>query len=136
MSSKLKGLYGDNVIWINKNIPTQNEKHCILAEEMGHHCTSYGNILDQKCVNNRKQEKRARNWAYERLVPLHGLVSAFNKGYTLNRYDLADYLGVTENFLEHAIDRYKQKYGIFVRFRHYKIFFDPLNIIIERSRAK
>lgn len=73
MTPTIKGLYSDKVIWINKNIPTNDEKACILAEELGHYHTSSGNILDQSKISNRKQELRARTWAYERLVPLQKL---------------------------------------------------------------
>ena len=47
-------------IAIRKDIPTQTEKSCVLAEELGHHYTSSGDILNQNIVTNRKQEFRAR----------------------------------------------------------------------------
>lgn len=61
----LKGLYSSNVIALNSNIETTAGKGCILAEELGHYFTTTGNILDSKDFGNVKQEKRARNWAYE-----------------------------------------------------------------------
>jgi len=75
----IKGLYSDNVIAINKNISTSTEKTCILAEELGHFHTSYGNILDQSQITNRKQEIIARRWAYQKLVPLEAFVLAYKK---------------------------------------------------------
>lgn len=56
----LKGLYYNGTIGIDKNIETDKEKACVLAEELGHYHTSSGNILDQGDVFNRKQELRAR----------------------------------------------------------------------------
>lgn len=56
MKPTIKGLYSDNIIWINKFIPTNTEKICILAEELGHYHTSSGNIIDQSKLQNRKQE--------------------------------------------------------------------------------
>lgn len=107
----IKGLYCDNIVWINKKLQTVAEKTCILAEELGHHHTSVGDILDQTDVRNRKQELLARRWAYERLVPLRAIVQAYRLG-ARNRYELAEYLGVTEDFLEAALKRYQEKYGV------------------------
>lgn len=56
---KNKGLYADNIIWINKYLPTSVEKACILAEELGHHYTTAGDILDQNDIENCKQELKA-----------------------------------------------------------------------------
>lgn len=52
---KSSGLYSDGCIWINKNMTT-TEKRCVLAEELGHHYTTVGDILDQSDIGNRKQE--------------------------------------------------------------------------------
>ena len=41
-----------------------------LAEELGHHYTTVGDILDQTNVSNRKQERLARVWAYNRRIGL------------------------------------------------------------------
>lgn len=123
-----KGLYADDVIWINRDIPTQIEKRCILAEELGHYHTSSGDILDQKDLNNRKQEKRARSWAYEYLVPLSKIIEAYHDGIA-GRHALAEYLEVTEEFLQSAIDRYREKYGLFAKHEQYTICFEPLSVI-------
>lgn len=45
-NQRIKELYCDNSIGINKNIKTVTEKSCILAEEFGHHHTSVRCILD------------------------------------------------------------------------------------------
>ena len=34
----------------------ETEKACVLAEELGHHYTTVGDIIDQKESENRKQE--------------------------------------------------------------------------------
>ena len=51
--SGLKGLYYNGNIAIEKKL-TQNQKACVLAEELGHHYTTVGDIIDQTEVNNRK----------------------------------------------------------------------------------
>ena len=55
-----KGLYCDGVIAINKSISTTAERACIPAEELGHHYTTAGNIINQKIISNRKQEVKAK----------------------------------------------------------------------------
>ncbi len=124
----LKGLYYDKVIGLNKNLETTAEKCCVLAEELGHYYTSAGNILDQSKIENRKQERRARTWAYQKLVPLDKLVLAYKEGIR-TKYELAEFLGVTEQFLAEALKYYKEKYGMYYRLGKYWICFEPLGIL-------
>jgi Zn-dependent peptidase ImmA (M78 family) len=123
-----KGLYGDNVICINKRIATNVEKACVLAEEIGHHHTSYGNILDQSDIRNRKQELRARRWSYDWLVPLASIVQAHKEGIR-NRHELAQLLDVTEEVLQKAIDQYIEKHGLSVQVGKYTVIFEPLGVL-------
>lgn len=64
-------------IAIRKDIDTSTEKACVLAEELGHHYTSVGNIIDMEDLSNRKQERQARLWGYNKLIGLTGIVNAF-----------------------------------------------------------
>lgn len=125
---KLKGLYIDGNIALSPFVETRSEKACILAEELGHYHTTVGNILDQSKVENRKQERKARAWAYERLVNFHGLIEASKCGIK-NKYELAEFLGVSERFIEEAIQYYKEKYGIFYKMNDYIIYFEPLGVL-------
>ncbi|MDR5608173.1 ImmA/IrrE family metallo-endopeptidase [Paenibacillus larvae] len=127
MNLKTKGLYADNVICLNKRIIKRAEKACTLAEELGHHHTTSGDILNLEDIVNSKQEKRARNWAYERLIPLSVFIEAHRTGIR-NRHELADYIGVTEDFLELSIKRYQEIYGLCVRVGNYTLCFEPLGI--------
>lgn len=126
-SDKIKGLYCDSVIGINKKLKI-SEKTCVLAEELGHHHTTSGDILDQSKVENRKQEHTARLYAYRKMITLDKLVAARQDG-CRNRYEIAEHLDVTEDFLQAAITSYKEIYGAGYR-RHddYLICFEPLNI--------
>lgn len=124
---KIKGLYCDGVIATNKNM-NNKEKASVLAEEIGHHYKSYGDILDQSVVVNRKEERKARIWAYEKLVSVTMLIDAFNEG-VKNRYELSEYLGVTESFIEEAITYYQQKYGLYLKVDIYTIYFNPLGVM-------
>lgn len=121
----LKGLYKGGKIGISKEIETAKEKKCILAEELGHYYTSSGNILDQKNVCNRKQERIARKWSYVKLVPLESLIKASFENCT-SLYELAEYLDVTEEFLKEALEYYQSKYGLYVEVDNYCIHFNPL----------
>ena len=114
----------NNKIAIRKDIPTQTEKACVLAEELGHHCTSSGNIMDQNIVFNRQQELRARMYGYNLNVGLMGIAKAFEAG-CRNLYEMAEFLGVTEEYLKDAIECYRKKYGVFVAVDNYLIYFEP-----------
>lgn len=117
-------------IAIRKNIPTHTEKACVLAEELGHFYTSSGNILDQSSDSNRKQEYAARLWAYNEMVGLRGIINGYEAG-CRNRYELAEFLGVTEAFLQDSIDTYRQKYGICTTVDNYIIYFEPALGVLE-----
>ncbi|MBR0580987.1 ImmA/IrrE family metallo-endopeptidase [Bacillus altitudinis A23-8] len=122
-----KGLYVDSHILIDKKMSTI-EKNCILAEELGHHHTTFGNISNQNKLPNKKQELRAREWGYKLLFPLEKLIDAQKEGIR-NRFELAEYLNVTEQFLEDALKRYKEKYGLYKQIGKHTICFEPLGVI-------
>lgn len=130
--TRLKGLYCDATIAIDKNL-TQSEKTCVLAEELGHHNTSFGNIIDLNDISNRKQERCARVWAYYYMLNFSDLIKAY-KHNCQNRYEIAEYLGITEEFLSDAIKYYKEKYGTMVNYDTYIIYFDPLGVLEVYSK--
>lgn len=119
-----KGRIKGNRIAIRKDIPTLKEKACILAEELGHYFTSYGDILDQRITVNRKQEYKARLWSYDKQVGLIGIVNAFNAG-CRNLYDMAEYLDIPEELLLETLKCYKGKYGEFIKIDNYIVRFEP-----------
>lgn len=127
-NDKLRGLYCDGVIGLNKDIDTTTEKACILAEELGHHYTTVGNILDLEDPANRKQERRARLWGYDRLIGLQGLINAYEAG-CQNRFEIADYLNVSEKYLQECIEVYSEKYGNGICIENYSITFVPYLIV-------
>jgi len=128
LKGKIKGLYCDKVIVINSNLPTTVEKTCVLAEELGHHYTSCGDILDQKITTNRKQEKKAKKWAVQRLVSLNNLICAFKSG-ARNKYEVAEFLGITEKFLDITIEVYYRKYGTYKIIDGWIIYFSPFGYL-------
>jgi hypothetical protein len=122
------GLICGSHIAIRKDIETQAEKSCVLAEEIGHYRTSSGNILDQNKEESRKQEYRARLYGYNLKIGLTGLISAYEAGCG-NLCEMAEYLDATEEYLKEAIDCYKSKYGLCTSIDNYIIYFEPLAVI-------
>ncbi len=129
-SNNIKGLYCDGVVAIRENM-TILEKTCTLAEELGHHYTTYGNIMEQSDTANRKQEFRARAWAYNKQIGLLGLIRAYEYG-CQNRFEIADYLEVTESVLEECISCYRKKYGVYKIVGNYIIYFIPTLAVFKR----
>lgn len=115
----LDGLCKDGKIGINKELST-TEKKCVLAEELGHYYTTTGNIIDLKSASKRKQERIARKWGYEKLVPLKSLIKTSYDGCT-SLFELAEYLDVTEGFLKDTINYYESKYGLYTEVDNYCI---------------
>ena len=115
-------------IAIRKDIETTTEKACVLAEELGHHHTTFGDILDQSDTMNRKQERQARLWAYNKMIGLTGIIKAY-KNHCSNSHEMAECLGVTEEFLAEALECYRQKYGLCTTIDNYIIYFEPLGVL-------
>lgn len=126
--TRLKGLYCDGTIALNRDMYIESEKTCVLAEELGHHYTTVGDIMDQTDTANRKQERRARIWAYHKLLSLNDLVDSYKHG-CQNQFEIAEHLNVTEEFLMDCLSYYKEKYGLYVRQDNYVIYFEPLGIL-------
>ncbi len=125
-----KGRIYKNRIAVRGNIPSA-EKSCVLAEELGHYYTTVGDILDQSSVENRKQELRARLWAYNKMIGLFGIIRAYEHG-CRSASEIAEYLNVTVEFLHDAISQYRSKYGVCVEVDNYIIFFMPSLAVMER----
>lgn len=123
-SDRISGLYSDHTIALNKNLKNSAEKACVLAEELGHHYTTVSDIVDQSTVENRKQEMYGRAIAYNRMVGLRGIVDAYLR-HCQNIYEMAEYLDVTEEFLQEALGYYASKYGVCTQVDNYVIYFEP-----------
>ncbi|WP_281811475.1 hypothetical protein [Vallitalea longa] len=55
-------------------------------------------------------------------------MSAYKYGCS-NQYEIAEYFNVTEEFLIKAVNRYKEKYGLYYKTDNYIIYFEPLGIL-------
>lgn len=116
---------------IRQDLSTSVEKACVLAEELGHHYTTYGNILDQSDTSNRKQELRARAWAYNKQIGLLGLIRSYEHG-CRNRFEIAEYLEVTEEVLEECLSFYQNKYGVCTNVDNYVVYFIPNLVVMKK----
>lgn len=93
-----------NIIALNSNLDSC-EKNCVLCEELGHFykCATY-NINCEDVSYIRKMEHKAKKYAINRLVPLDRLKKL---SINHNRYEIAQILDVTDEFLEMAVHYYR-----------------------------
>ena len=80
---------------------------------------------------NRKQERQARLWGYNKLIGLTGIVNAYKRG-CQDIHEMAEFLDVTEEYLKEAIDCYRNKYGVCTTIDNYTVFFIPYLTVMEK----
>ena len=113
-----------NRIAIDKNLKTIAEKRCTLAEELGHYHLTVGDITDLSDVRNKKQELKARRYGYNLLIEPDDLVHAMKNGCN-NKYEIAEYLNISESCFDEIIEDFKKQYGIGVWVGNYYLQFEP-----------
>ena len=118
-------------IAIRKNIPSLRKKADVLAEELGHYYTTAGRIIEQQSISDRKQERMARLWAYNKRIGLSGIIQGYRK-HCRNLHELAECLEVSEDFLKEALECYREKYGCYSELDGYLIMFEPYLAVIEK----
>lgn len=107
-----QGRVKSNHIYLSRKLETDSERTCTLLEEIYHALLNTGNIIDQSSTSNRKQEYRARKNCYEELTPLIKIVeTVLYFGDEATKYNVAEYLNVTEKFLNEAINHHRRKNG-------------------------
>lgn len=121
-----KGIYANGAILIDSHLSSYH-KHEILAEELAHYDITYGNIVNQKNILNRKLELKARRQAYESVITLQGIIDAFEFG-VQNLHEMAIFFEVSKSFVKESLNHYKMKYGLSTECRGYLIQFEPLII--------
>ena len=122
----LSGLYYDDNIEINK-LQSAYEKHCILAEELGHYETTVGDITDLDNLHNSKLEQVARRWGFEKIVSFDHLIECYELG-LMTVEEICDHLEITSQYLQEALEVYNQRYGIAVQYKDFLLLFDPFNV--------
>ena len=112
-SYNIEGIYfkvsGMNpIIGIHKNLLADTRKYIsVLAEELGHHFTSSGNltsecITDSDKLNRSKQEKRARIWASNFLISDNEIIGAILQNIN-TIYGLSLHFNVTEEIVKYKL---------------------------------
>jgi Domain of unknown function (DUF955). len=127
MPPKLKGFCNDDVIHLNPNQET-DELAGTIGEEIGHYLTGVGDIIDQKTVEEKRQEKKARDVGVQLVVTLEDIIDCYKQG-LVERWECAEYLGITLKTLNHAISVYAQKKNGKYRYSHYSIKFHDSGIV-------
>lgn len=113
----------ENLIFINSNM-TDIEKHEVLAEELGHHHTTHGNITNLDDIRNKKLELIARRDGFKILVEPIDIVAAMRHGAS-NMYELAEYVNVSVDTLSEIIEDFKKQYGLGILVGNYYIQLEP-----------
>lgn len=131
LPTNISGLYYSNgtekLIALNAALETQAEQACVLAEELGHHYTSCGNLLTDNEIDNtiiQQQELRAKRWATKRLVSIKNILNAYEHG-CQSIHDFSEYLDVTEDFFRKSLKTYSEMYGPYKQRGKYTVYFDP-----------
>lgn len=94
-------------IALRPGLSDAEEKTC-LAHELGHHVRGVLYHRETPAFTRGWCEHRANQWAVHKLIPLRSLVAAFRRG-CVEAWQLAEYFGVTEDFVRITVDIYRQE---------------------------
>ena len=96
---------GDCAIGINPfSLKSEADELVKLAHELGHCKTGSFYNLHSPLDIRTKHEYTADKWAIKKLIPLDELKTACN--ICTNRWELSEYFGVTESFMQKTLDFY------------------------------
>ena len=112
-----------NDVYINSSL-SQPEQYQTLQEEVAHYDYTVGDIVKEATHSDRQQEKLARSVAMERTVPLDGLIYCYQHN-LWQPDEMADYFGITVEYLYRALDNYRVKRGLKFEYNGYQ--FDLTN---------
>lgn len=119
----LYGAYHDHdgkpYLFLEPNQP-EADKQVILREEFMHFLTSVGVIVNQKQLNNRKQELLARRLAYKDAISMDDLISCYKLGLQTT-YEIASELELPEDFVKNAIEYFKTQISDGDTYKGYRI---------------
>lgn len=85
-----------------KKIKSEADETVKLAHELGHCSTGAFYNRWATCDIRQKHEQCADKWAIKKLIPVDELDEAVAAGHT-ELWELADYFGVTEEFMKKAV---------------------------------
>lgn len=116
-----KGLYINNVAYLN---PQQTFEELIdtVGEEIGHHLTTVGDIIDQDTTEKRQQEQRARDVGRTLVISPQDIIDCYHERFAYP-WECAEFLGVSVEAIIEAIKVYAKKYSGFMDYQNYTILF-------------
>lgn len=126
--SDASGMVSNNTIVLSSSLQTSAEKACVLAEEIAHAELTATDITDMSGWQSRHEEIKARRRSHDKLVSIRGLLDAYEAG-CQSRHESAEFLGVTEDFLQAAVDGYIAKYGPIIVDGDYVITLNPIGVL-------
>ena len=100
-----KGICTDGFIAMDYDMTDAEETVC-LGHELGHCLTGALYSLSAPLLERKRAERKADKWAIKKLVPVDELKRVM-KHYTYY-YEIAEYFGVTEDFIRKACDYYAE----------------------------
>ena len=136
-SERIRGLCCDDTIAISAQVDTDAERTVVLCEEIAHAMHSYGDITQDK-----RMEQRVRQRSFDCLIGLPGILRAFLSG-CRQPWEFAEHFGVPEEFFLAAMENYKQRYGVMTKVTldgsDYSLSFEPtlrVRRYLRRPRRK
>ena len=108
MRELVSAAFPENWIVLDRTkIPTSAEEKAILAHEIGHCVTGAFYGVSSPPDFRAKQEQKANEWAYRKLVPHDALLEAVKQGDS-EIWQLAEHFGVPYDFMQHAVEYWRQ----------------------------
>lgn len=87
-------------------LQSETEEKEKLSHELGHCATGAFYNRYATCDIREKHERRANIWSIKKLVPKDELLKALDDCFCANRFELAEHFGVSEDFMQMALDYY------------------------------
>lgn len=106
MPKSLAGIILQNTIYLNSNCSARR-LYATLAEELGHWETSPNCDITNYKMNG-KDELRAREWGFRKVIPLKGFLE-FQNGEAIADYYISDELDLPLDVVRDAFEMYKRK---------------------------
>ena len=98
-------IHNKDFIAIDESAMTNSaEERTHLAHELGHCLTGAFYEIASPLQIRGKAEKKAESWAIKKCVPKQRFIKLLKDGYEV--WEIAEYFGVTEDFVKKAYDYY------------------------------
>lgn len=96
--------FGDFIVIDEKAMENSAEERTLAAHEIGHCETNAFYDYNSSLMLRSKAEEQATRWAVKKLINKNEMAALLRQGY--EKWDLAEYFNVTEDFIEKAYRLY------------------------------